>query len=93
MREEKARGALTRSGGAALCRVQSVPVHALAWHGRRGRVWARAGLANASLSRARAVHDDDQGGQEILLDKKKVRGGGCGDRWHEGRHGARHGVV
>jgi hypothetical protein len=24
------------------------------------------------------VHSDDQGGQEILLDKKKVRGGGCG---------------
>jgi hypothetical protein len=55
--------------------------------------WARAGLANASLSCARAVHGDDQGGQENLLDKKKVRGGGYGDRWHEGRHGAWHGIA
>jgi hypothetical protein len=36
--------------------------------------WTRAGLANASLSRARSVHRDDQQGLEILQDKVRERG-------------------
>jgi hypothetical protein len=42
---------------------------------------------------ANGWHGDDQGRREMLQDKVKVRGGIREDKWHEERHGARHGGV
>jgi hypothetical protein len=51
------------------------------------------GLANVRLLCVDGVHDHDQGGQEMLQDKIKVRGGGRVERWQGERHGARYGQV
>jgi hypothetical protein len=61
--------------------------------GMPGMLWARTGLANAGLSRARAWHGLAQGGLEMLWDKVKRRERTRDGRWHGGGKGARHGLV
>jgi hypothetical protein len=74
----------------SLWRVQgAVSAHA----GMPGMLWARTGLANASLSRARGWHGLVQGCQEMFWDKVKGRERIRDGRWHGGVQGAQHGVV
>lgn len=83
MQKERCRGGRRRWVEPMLWRVQGVvSAHA----GVPGRLWACTGLANASLSRARAVHGDDQQGRGKLLDTFKVNGEDQRERWHDGRH-------
>jgi hypothetical protein len=59
------------------------------WHA--WAFWARTFPANASFSFANGRHGHDQGREEMLQDKLKVRGGGREDEWQGEQHGARHG--